>query len=385
MKVSKHNDAFSHARRNVGVAKVDDQDDPATMVLGLKQLRKCAHNWRTFQSGAIPGRIVIPSEVNIRSIRQIPFELDPPEHKDYRTLLEPWFKRPNDADYQQALHSQITSTLKKVSAQSVIEVVSELALVVQSQALTLLLNTPFEAAQTWIDWGTHVFRSEGQDLDADKANVLYKYIDDEIDRAIQSPSEDLYSVLLSSQVNGQALTKEAVKGILILTFAGGRDTVINAISSVIAYLAETPEALLQLKQDESLRTNAIEEFIRYFSPLTHMGRVATEDTEICEHAIKANSRISLCWASANRDEQVFDNPNEIILDRKLNPHVGFGFGVHNCLGATHARQVLLTLVNVLCEQVSKIELINAQEHIEKWNEFERKNGFKSLHVKFNGL
>lgn len=383
MKKSELPDPFAAVRNEVGVSPIDDQNDPVLMVLGLKEVRKCAHNWKTYQSGAEPGRIVVPSEVNIRSTRQIPFEVDPPEHKSYRDLLDPWFKRPLDEGYQAELNQIISSLLDEVIASGNVEVVSEFALKLQSRALTLLLNTPMSESQTWIDWGTHVFRSEDSALDADKANILYDYIDEQIDLAADNPSDNLYSVLLNSKVNGQYMTKEEVKGVMILTFAGGRDTVINAVTNTIAYLADHPEALVRFKNEPEIIGKAVEEFIRYFSPLTHMGRVATEDAQVCEHAVKQDSRISLCWASANRDERVFENPNEVVLDRKINPHVGFGFGTHNCLGATHARQILQVLLSNLTAKVTKITIQDGKDNIETWGEFNRKVGFDALNVTFN--
>ncbi|MCM2681405.1 cytochrome P450 [Echinimonas agarilytica] len=383
MKKSAISDPFEKARLEQGVSEIDDQKDPVKMVLGLKDVRKCAHNWKTYQSGAAPGRIVVPSEVHIRDTRQIPFEVDPPEHKSYRDLVEPWFKRPLQDEYKILLKQQIDALVDDVLARPSVEVVEEFALTLQSRALTLLLNTPYEESDVWIDWGTHVFRSEDSDLDADKANILYDYIDQQIDNAIASPTDDLYSMLLSSEVNGKKLTKEEVKGVMILTFAGGRDTVINAVTNTIAYLAEHPEALRHLQDNPDMTGKAVEELVRYFSPLTHMGRVATEDTQVCEHAVKADSRISLCWASANRDERVFEKPNEIMLDRKVNPHVAFGFSHHNCLGATHARQILSTLLVSLASKVGSIDIHQYHEKIEDWQQFQRKVGYDSIHVTFH--
>lgn len=385
MNKSEMKDPFAKARQSKGVAKVNDQDDPVDMVLRLKDVRKAAHNWQTFQSGAEPGRIVVPSEVNIRDTRQIPFELDPPLHKDFRSLLDPWFKRPLQDQYKQQIYSQVNTLFEKVAKLSNVEIVEQFALILQSRALTLLLNTPLAESEAWINWGTHVFRSENDSLDASKASVLYDYIDTQINQAQAKPNGSLYSVLLESQVNGKNLTVEEIKGIMILTFAGGRDTVINAVTNTIAYLSEHPESLARLRNEPEIRGRAIEELIRYFSPLTHMGRVATTNTQVCEHTIKADSRISLCWASANRDETVFENPNEVVLDRKLNPHVAFGFSHHNCLGATHARQVLAILINVLCEKVASIDLLDCTDNIEQWDEFERKVGYHKLNVKFNLL
>ncbi|MEL6654401.1 MAG: cytochrome P450, partial [Bacteroidota bacterium] len=369
-------------RNSSGTGKVNDQDDPVLMVLRHKDVRRCAHNWQDFQSAAKPGRIVVPSEVNIRDTRQIPFELDPPMHTEYRALVEAWFKRPLQEDYKQRLSTIIEALVEESLLQPSVEVVEDFALRLQSRALTLLLNIPYEEAETWINWGTHVFRSEDTALDADKANILYDYIDQQIDKAIANPGEDLYSVLLNSEVDGRKMNKEEVKGVMILTFAGGRDTVINSITNTIAYLAEHPAALDRLRTEPKIHSNAVEELIRYFSPLTHMGRVATKDTSVCEHAVKADTRISLCWASANRDENVFENPNEVVLDRKRNPHVAFGFSHHKCLGATHARQLLKTMLRILSEKLSGIEIIDQQENMEDWGEFQRKVGFDSLTVRF---
>ncbi|TYA73906.1 cytochrome P450 [Seonamhaeicola marinus] len=386
MKKSTLPDPFKEARQGKGIGEMNDQNDPVKMVLGHKDVRRCAHNWKTFQSGGDEvGRIVVPSEVHIRDTRQIPFEVDPPEHKGFRDLLDPWFKRPLEEAYQEALTKIIDGVVDEAIEKGNLEVVEEFSLKLQSRALTLLLNIPFEESDLWISWGTHVFRSEDTALDGDKANILYDYIDAQIDKAIENPGEDLYSVLLGSEVDGKKMTKEEVKGVLILTFAGGRDTVINAVTNSIAYFADHPESLKRLRDEPEIMNTAIEELIRYFSPLTQMGRVATQDTQVCEHAVKAQSRISMCWASANRDERVFENANEVILDRKVNPHVAFGFGTHNCLGATHARQIMKILLTTLTQKVESMEIIDCKENIEDLDEFKRKVGFDSIQVKFNKL
>ncbi|WP_166424260.1 cytochrome P450 [Paraglaciecola sp. 20A4] len=376
-------DPFKNTRATSGCAHMDDQNDPVTMILRLKDVRKTAHNWKTFQSGATPGRIVIPSEVKIRDTRQIPFEVDPPLHGSFRALLDPWFKRPLEADYKAKLSTQIKALVENVLKADKVETVAEFSLCLQSHALTLLLNTDGSEADTWIGWGTHVFRSEHDPLDGNKAALLYDYIDAQIKSAAINPRHDLYSVLLAAQVDGKKLTFDEIKGIMILTFAGGRDTVINAVTNTIAYFAENPESLVRLRNEPEIIGRAIEELIRYFAPLTQMGRVATEDTQVCEHAIAADSRVSLCWASANRDESVFESPDEVILDRKLNPHVSFGFSHHNCLGATHARQIMRILIDTLIEKVSSIDILDCEENIETLGEFSRKVGFHRLNVKFN--
>ncbi|MEM6829730.1 MAG: cytochrome P450 [Bacteroidota bacterium] len=383
MKKSTLSDPFEEVRKTAGYGHINDQDDPVMMLLRLQDVRKTAKNWETFQSEAAPGRIVVPSEVDISVARQIPFEVDPPMHKKYRDLLESWFKRPDQPAYQQRVAAIIDELVEESLSKDHVEVVREFSLKLQSRALTILLNTPYEEAETWISWGTHVFRSDESAVDKSKANVLFDYLDEEINQAIANPGDDLYSVLLASEVDGRKLSKEEVKGVMILTFAGGRDTVINAVTNTIAYFADHPESLIKLRQQPEIAPIAVEELVRYFSPLTHMGRVATKDTEVCEHAVKADSRVSMCWASANRDEKTFENPNEVNLERKMNPHVAFGFGIHKCLGATHARQVLKTLITILADKVASLEIQSCEEKIEHWEKFERKVGFEAIKVKFN--
>ncbi len=379
------NDPFVQLRQDLGINKMDDQNDPVAMVLRHKDVRKCAHNYKTFKSGAVPGRIVVPSEVDIRDTRQIPFEVDPPEHGAYRSLLEDWFRRPLKEDYEQKLKGLIDKEIEKAIQSDQIEVVSELALHIQSRALTLLLNLPLQEAETWISWGTHVFRSEETKLDASKANILYDYIDSQIQLSKDKPGSDIYSVLLKTEYNGRLLTDEEIRGIMILTFAGGRDTVINMITNTVAYFAKNKAALNFIKSHPETIGKAVEELVRYFSPLTHMGRVVTEDTIVCEHAVKSNSRISLCWASANRDETVFENPNEVILDRKINPHVAFGFSHHKCLGAPHARQVLKLLLHSLIQKVESISINSHEDNLETWGAVQRRVGYHKLLVTISSL
>jgi cytochrome P450 len=359
---------------------MDDQNDPVKMVLGHKDVRKCAFDWKKFQSGAVPGRIVVPSEVNIRDIRQIPFEVDPPEHTAYRSLLESWFKRPLAADYEQRLEVLVETMLSDIATKTSFDVISDFSLPLQSKALTFLLNTPIEEATTWISWGTHVFRSDETSLDSSKATVLFDYLDQKIDQAELNPKDDLYAVLLNAEFEGRKLTKEEVKGIMILTFAGGRDTIINTVTNTFAYFAENPKKLHLLAENPTNIPLAVEELIRYFSPLTQMGRVVTEDTEVCSHAVKKDTRISLCWASANRDEKVFENPNTVQLDRKNNPHVAFGFSHHKCLGATHTRQLMKILLKNMAAKKIKINILNAKEKMEALGDTQRKVGFESLVV-----
>ena len=173
-------------------------------------------------------------------------------------------------------------------------------------------------------------------------------------------------------------------GFANLAFAGGRDTIIHTVSSVFAYLARNPAALEFLREDPGRITHASEEFFRVFMPLTHLGRVCPVETDVHGVTVATGERISLCWASANRDETVFKAPEEIRLDRKPNPHLSFGFGTHLCLGASHARLLVRTLLHRCVEMIGSITELASEDRVEKEEGYQRILGFESLEVNVTG-
>ena len=150
----------------------------------------------------------------------------------------------------------------------------------------------------------------------------------------------------------------------------------------LAYLAEEPDALETLRRNPKPITLASEELLRVLSPVTHIGRTAKRPTEIHGERVEPGQRVSLCFASANFDEAVFEKPGEVRLDRKPNPHVAFGFGPHLCLGAAHARLIIRTLLKVVSERVERIEILSMQRNEPSVSEYLRAVGYRNLTVKF---
>lgn len=349
------------------------------MILRHADVRQACKDWQTYSSDA-PFRVPIPSEEDVRSMRQLPIETNPPEHSAYREIVEPFFARPKDPAVIAKVEALIQQRLTEALAQDSVEIVSGFALPVQSHALTYLLNVPETEAQTWIGWGIHVFKVTGGAFK--KGIVLEDYLSAQFDRAEAAPGEDFFSALTQATYQGRPLTREEMMGFGNLTFAGGRDTVIYSIASVIAYLGQNPTALDYLRADPKRIILASEEFFRAFMPLTHIGRVCPAHTNVNGAEVPAGGRVSLCWASANRDETVFDTPDEVRLDRKPNPHLSFGFGTHLCLGAPHARLLVRTLLQALVNRVSSIRIIDAQPNVEHEEAYERVNGYQRLVVQF---
>lgn len=375
-------DPFREKRQANGILECEFQGESVPMILRHEAVRRAAKDWMTFSSDA-PFRVPIPSEEDVRTIRQLPIETNPPEHTDYRAIVEPFFRRPKDPEVVARVEALIDAMLADAMGRDSIEIVREFALPLQSRALTLLLNVPESEAELWIGWGIHVFHDGGSG--ETKGSSLEAYLHTKLDEAAGSPGDDFFSALTRATFRGRPLTREEMMGFANLTFAGGRDTIIHSISSVIAYLASHPEALEYLRKDPARIVLAGEEFFRVFMPLTHIGRVCPVETDVHGVNVKAGGRVSLCWASANQDESVFDSPGELRLDRKPNPHLSFGFGPHLCLGALHARLLLRTLLLKLTQQAATVSALSATERIEKTAGYERQLGYDSLFVRITPL
>lgn len=375
-------DPFGPARRKDGVLAVDFEGETIPMILGHRAVRAAARDWATFSSDA-PGRVPIPEETAVRSVRQLPIETDPPVHKAWRDLLKPTFMPPVQPDYIAGIDDLVGQAIDAATAAGEIEVVRGFALPLQSRALTHLLGMPEAAAEEWIGWGVHVFH-DGDDSTA-KGSALDRYIRAAIAAARAGPVEDFFGAMTRMAIEGRPLTDDEMAGIANLVFAGGRDTVITAVSAIIAFFADNRPALDTVCADPRRIPFAIEEFVRVTSPLTHIGRVCPHGAEVGGHEIAADARASLCWASANFDETVFDAPEEIRLGRAPNPHLGFGSGHHNCLGAAHARTLLRSLVRQLGARTRAITVLDAEPGEERYGDLVRTVGYRKLTVRIEGL
>ena len=373
-------DPFREQRKEAGVLQCPFQGESVPMILRHEDLRRAAKDWKTFSSDA-PFRVPIPSEEEVRTMRQLPIETNPPEHTEYREIVEPFFLRAKDPAVIAQVGALIDELLTVALGRESIEVVREFALPLQSRALTYLLNMPETEATTWISWGIHVFRDGGSG--AKKGAALESYLHQQFDRAAANPGQDFFSALTRATFRGRTLSREEMMGFANLTFAGGRDTIIHTISSVVAHLGQHPEDLEFLRQDPARIVHASEEFFRVITPLTHIGRVCPVETEVHGVVVKAGGRVSLCWASANQDETVFDAPEEVRLDRKPNPHLAFGFGPHLCLGAPHSRLLLRTFLQKCIERLSGITVLHTEEHVENEASYRRSSGYESLSVRFH--
>lgn len=251
-----------------------------------------------------------------------------------------------------------------------LDLVQELAVKVPTAAIFQMLGVPPEKHDELFDLWEDTVRSSPEErqraADEDAANVFFhpegkgqRYLAGMLDEARErgSSGDDLLSALLAARVDGEPLPQQALVSYVMLLIAAGLDTTRHATTGGVHLLLQHPEQLARLIEDPSLIDSAVEEILRYASPVIHFMRTAVADFEIGGKTIRQGDSVSLWYPSANRDEEVFDRPYEFDITRDPNPHLAFGgYGPHFCIGAHLARTQLRAIFRELLPILPKIEV-----------------------------
>ena len=192
---------------------------------------------------------------------------------------------------------------------------------------------------------------------------LHAYFRHLIERRRSAPEDDLVSDLLRADINGTPLTEEQLLSYCELMVEAGNETTRNAISGGLLAFCEHRGEWERLRSHPELLSDAVEEILRWVSPITHFTRTAMEDSEVRGAKIRAGEQVALFWASANRDEEVFSDPFTFRVDRRPNPHLAFGAGEHFCMGAHVARVEIETIFRHLLARLTSFEVSGPVERL----------------------
>jgi len=372
-------DPFRDARESTGSIDTEIAGTAFTMFLRHEDLRRICRDPRTFTSDT-PFRVPIPPEHDIRPTAQLPIESDPPMHTAYRRLMDPYFSRPAVGRHRDAIRRVAESLVDAGVANGRFEVVGEFALPLFLHSLALFLGRPEGEVARWLTWGTQALAAETQP--GVRGNTdLNVYIDAAVDAAIDAPGDDFFGHLARSSVDERPLTRDEMRGFANLAFAGGRQTVVYALTNALHHLAVSPNDWRLLAGEPDRIPVAIEEFLRFMTPITHLGRTATVEVEVGGRVIPAGQLVSICYASANRDESTFERADELRLDRKPNRHVAFGHGPHTCVGAPMARLVLQIGLECVVDRCASLELAaDPQPHFDQIGFAAVQQGYDTLEL-----
>ena len=268
----------------------------------------------------------LQGDADVRDYRQIPLEVDPPRHHLYRALLAPHFVKPTIETHASEFADNSRRLLVHYFENENLDVISDLALPLVMENLGVIYRRPQDVAE-WVSWGSDVWTAESEVRDG---AILHRYLDRIYQEALQGNLKDVWQEIASLKIEGKKLSEDEFRGIAGVLLAGGRDTVIKLLTGALWHLAKHPEDADRLRENPDLIPRAVQEFLRFLSPLPAMNRTTVPESSTDE--LPADRYVSMSFISGNFDETVFANPFEIDLERERNPHLSFGFGPHTCIG-----------------------------------------------------
>ena len=288
----------------------------------------------------------------------IPVESDPPEHQKYRALINAIFRPMRIAGFEDRIRQHVVEILDRLSGRQEMDLAGDLTFPISSRIITWFLGIPERDIPRFNAWSLALITVSSPEEGLATHMEIRDYYIELIDARHVEPGDDLASHLLGSTIDDRPVTDEEILDIyLTLTGAGGETTA--AMGNHILWLLDTHRELRnQLISDPGLIPSAIEEFVRYVSPVYGFGRTATRDVELCGESIPKGDRVWMSWLSANHDETQFENPSSIVLDRMPNPHLGFGAGPHRCPGSPLARLTLRVLLEEVLRRIPDYQLSN---------------------------
>jgi len=285
---------------------------------------------------------------------------DPPRHRQLRKLISSGFTPRQVAFIEPKVHEIVKDTLDRIEPGSVHEFAEEIAAPLPTLVIAQLLGAPPEDWGKFRTWSDAAVGALDPEIDVDPLvamGELYVYFTELIAARRQDAREDLLSVLVEAEVDGERLSDEDLVNFSFLLMVAGNETTRNLIALGTLALIEHPEERRKLVEDPGLIPGAIEEMLRWTSPVTHMARAATADLEIRGQRIREGDTVVMLFGSANRDEEVFGgDAEEFKVTRNPNPHLAFGFGEHLCLGAALARLEARVMFTELLRRYPKLEL-----------------------------
>ncbi len=323
--------------RPIGVRRLRGSGELTSLV----EVRAAAKDWQRFSSR-------LQGDPDVRDYPQLPLEVDPPEHGAYRALLEPILARRAIAALEPAIRALARRLVAGIAGRGEVEAVHELAVPMVAGAIAEAFGRPQDAEEL-ASWGITSWEvapdgtRSGARLDA--------YVDRVLGEGASDRPGDAFAGIATATIAGRPLTHVEQVGLANLILAGGRDTVILVLCGAMWHLAGDPAARHRLRQDPSRLPLAIEEYHRYLSPNPGMERRVTEDVEGGWGSAHAGELVVLGWGPANHDPAAFEAAGEIRLDRRPNPHLAFGSGVHTCIGIHLARLEARVFLEALLEAV----------------------------------
>jgi cytochrome P450 len=321
-----------------------------------------------------PAEPIIDENEGLGAMRVV-INTDPPFHRDLRKVASPFLTPRSLEAMQHVVEASAKGLVDALEAQGR-EGETDLAMGISvSHPLRVLakaIGVPEEKEARILELSNRLFAPDdlelggGQNSKEDFAQLGQEFMElflPIIEDRRKNPTDDLASVIANAQIDGQPMGPMETLGYYLIVFSAGHDTTKNSLAGGFHQLVVNPGEFDKVKQDPTRAPDAVEEMIRWASPVNYMKRTVARDTELNGTKFREGDALVMFYGSANRDEEVFDAPYEFTIDRRPNRHIAFGYGEHFCMGTHFARKSMRAIVEELARRVEDWELVAEPEWI----------------------
>ncbi len=355
-------DFFRRLRRDAPVCwhEGDVHGGPGYWIVSRhRDIRYVSKNPQLFASGR--GNLIEQRpDAEIDSIRSM-ITMDPPAHPRYRKLVSSGFTPATTARLEKKTRERVRAIIDSVAHKGECDFVTDIAAELPLQVIADLLGVPQDERHQLFEWSNKLLGSEdpeyGNDISVAMAAgiEMMQYAYKLGQHKIANPAADLATSMMTGEVDGEKIEMLEYGSFFLLLAIAGNETTRNLISHGLLLLLEHPDQAERLRAEPELLPSAIEEMLRFRAPVMYFRRTATQDVEVGGVPIKEGDKVTLWYPSANRDEDVFEDPDRFDIGRHPNEHLAFGHGQHFCLGAHLARMEIRVMFEELLRRLPDLE------------------------------
>lgn len=353
---------YAWLRKNAPVYWHDEPNGPGFWAITkYEDVRTISRLPKVFSSYETSVMLPDPDPMGLYAQRLMMLNMDPPQHDRFKLLVSRGFTPKNAPLLRPKIEELARDIVDAVLAKGECDFVTEIAGRLPSGLIAELMGMPRADGERLYDL-TEIMHTNDDaiappEIKMNAVGEMLGYAQSVADLKRQSPADDLATILVNAEVDGDHLTDEEFQWFFLLLVNAGGDTTRNLLAAGLQLLLDHPDQRTKLMGDlDGLLGSAVEEMLRYCSPVTHFKRTAMQDTVVGGQSIKAGERVVMFYGSANRDEDIFENADTFDVARHPNPHVAFGAGgPHLCLGMHVARVELAVMFRELLTRMPHIE------------------------------